>query len=161
MVVFEVGSEQGTIPSGRYLFTLKSVEPDTTPSQFGNKARNKWVFEIADILELDEEDADDAGLVGREVWQWATHSMRPNSTQYAWISGMMFNGKPVPKDARVDSQELVGQSFKVEWGSKPYSIQATGEAGTKDTIIKIRPNKTEPSRRAPRATVEREDDEDF
>ncbi len=168
MVTFEVTND-AKLPAGEYLFRLMDVGLDTEPSQFGNgKPRMKWIFRVESVLELDDENEDDRGLVGTDVWQWTTNSMRANSTQYAWIVGMMGK-KSIEKGQKVDSQTLVDQVYKVTWGDKHYTIQQTGESGTKTTILTIKPhrNRNRDDEREPVAagnrhqSVERSDDEDF
>jgi hypothetical protein len=156
MVTFQVTGDE-KLPEGEYLFKLKSVAPDTEPSKFDNgKPRNKWIFEVAKVVSLDDENEDETGLVGQDVWQWTTDSMKANSTQYAWLCGMTGR-KSIDKSDVIDSNDLIGQLFKVTWGNKHYTIQQTGESGTKVTILTIKPHKP----KATRPAVEPDEDEDF
>jgi|GEM_PF-6733861 len=160
MVTFEVTPATMTLPAGTYLFSLKSVEPDTEPSKYSDKPRNKWTFVVEDVIDLDDDtDVDTEDLVGREIFQWKNQSMAPNSTQYAWLCGMLGK-KSIEKGEKVDSNSLVGKTYRVIWGDKPYQIQSTGESGVSTTIIKITPNKTAKPK-ATRPAVEPDEDEDF
>jgi hypothetical protein len=137
--------------------------------------RLKFRFTVAgveqvDVYPDDVEDTDDAmeeyesSLIGVEHWEWTNNTMGPNSTLRAWLQGML--GRSITKQDNPQPEQFVGKDYKVQMGDKSYTIQQTGESGTKFTILTIKPYKAPRQRtRTPKtneenlAPWEREDDE--
>lgn len=96
------------VPAGLYVARVKEIE-DGIESQFDNKLQVKFVFEIEQVIDADDDDPD--AFVGEEQWAWANDVVSPNSKLYLWACRLL--GRKLDMDDTFDLDDLIDCTCKL------------------------------------------------
>lgn len=98
-----------SFPVGLYQVRLKDLIEETIQNpRFGDGNRIRWVFLIEDVIDSDDDKADEK--VGEELWAWTSYSMARKATARKYAEAL--NGEPIADDVEFDIEQLKGKRAK-------------------------------------------------
>ncbi|HQX61840.1 MAG TPA: hypothetical protein PK593_00125 [Thermomicrobiales bacterium] len=110
-------------PQGLYVFKLKAMEDGIEGrEEYGGGERVKWVFEIARVIDANEnEPTRDVpnpktieDWVGEEFWAFTSKSMNSKATMRAWAEALL--GREIAEGESLSASDLLGKAAKATVG---------------------------------------------
>lgn len=145
------------VPPGLYVFRLKEMEGGIPGNpEFGDKPRVRWVFTIEDVIDADDDEADE--FIGQEFWAFTSETMGKKATMRAWVEALI--GRTVTEDDEITSDDLIGQRARC---TVSHYEKMNGSQGHKITSM-LRHKANKKRRRKPvedDLDLEPDDDDEF
>lgn len=110
-------------PVGQYRVSLKKI--DDVESSFSEDGNWQWVFEIEDVINSDDDEAEE--FIGQELFGFTSKGLGPRHKARGWIEALL--GRKLEEGEAVAEDDLIGAKAVAN------VIPHTRQDGTESTKI--------------------------